>query len=438
MRVTTRIITPVEAEAMALAREEDDEDKRILAKARKEHMMKKAQEASRRAPKSEIEKIFQAEDLLILQKATYLKEQTHDSVKLLNTLGARAAAFTLRDQQIKELETRGDGDALYDTKMNLRMEIDRLEDLKRLEDRETSKKAKRVADRIVLEAQIASRTAVKKQAALKVTAEGEAMLELLRLEAVEEEELEKKKRVKQQVDMKQVMEFNTAAIGIKKQVLETIRLEEEAIATYQLKKAEEAHRLEEEEEARKEEAELRCAKLRSTQERVANDKAALDELRAKRSAESKERRAREAELATEKRRLAGVSEMSKAREMQALHKRRALEQEAILQQQEYTSTMNRVLRDKTRLEQELLKKENQNTAHRESLQVQIDEMEKKRKEIFEKKQLEGRKVREEYDQELVELEEIRTREVQVLIAKGVNPKYLGEMKSIDLAKIRNC
>ena len=198
--------------------------------------MKKAQEASRRAPKSEIEKIFQAEDLLILQKATYLKEQTHDSVKLLNTLGARAAAFTLRDQQIKELETRGGGDALYDTKMNLRMEIDRLEDLKRLEDRETSKKAKRVADRIVLEAQIASRTSVKKQAALKVTAEGEAMLELLRLEAVEEEELEKKKRVKQQVDMKQVMEFNTAAIGIKKQVLETIRLEEEAIATYQLKR----------------------------------------------------------------------------------------------------------------------------------------------------------------------------------------------------------
>ena len=37
-------------------------------------------------------------------------DQNLDMVKMLNSLGARAAAFTIRDQQLAEMEHRGDAE----------------------------------------------------------------------------------------------------------------------------------------------------------------------------------------------------------------------------------------------------------------------------------------------------------------------------------------
>ncbi|RLO11207.1 hypothetical protein DYB28_009978, partial [Aphanomyces astaci] len=64
-------------------------------------MMERAAEAAKRAPKSEIETLFDQENDAIRKRAAVLKDQAHDSVKLMKTLGARAAAFTIRDEQIK-------------------------------------------------------------------------------------------------------------------------------------------------------------------------------------------------------------------------------------------------------------------------------------------------------------------------------------------------
>lgn len=164
----------------------------------------------------------------------------------------------------------------------------------------------------------------------------------------------------------------------------------------------------------------------------------MDELRAKRAAEAKERKARQAEIELERRRVENLKTLSAARQEQARNKLFALEREASLQQQEYQATMSRVERDKQRLEEELGHKAEANRVHRESLQTQIEELQRNRKQEFDSKQADGRALRTEYDKELDELESIRVREVKQLIANGVNPKYLSEMKSIDMSKIRNC
>lgn len=434
----TTIITAEELESIEAQRETDNEVLMMKAQERKKHMMRKAEEAAIRAPKTEMELVFEAENQAVLENANYLREQSHDSVKHLKTLGARAAAFTIRDQQIAELETRGDDDKLYDEKMNLRMEIDRLEDLKRLEDIEEAKRCKRYSDRKVLENQIVDRKEILEKEKKKVQQEGQEILERIRQDQLDAEKRDKERFMKQQKDMALVVEFNEDTMRRKKLGLQEIREEDEKIAAYQRKKDEEQMRREVEEERKKQDAELRCAHLRSTQEKAASNKAELDELRAKRAAEAKERVARESEIEMEKRRQDNMRGMMEARKQQAMHKRRALENEAKMQKQEYEATTRRVNEDKLRLEKELREHERKNTEHRRGIQNQISVIESRRKEDFERTQQEGRKLREEYDNELKELESIRKREVEELIAKGVNPCYLTEMKSLDMSKVRNC
>ena len=112
--------------------------------------------------------------------------------------------------------------------------------------------------------------------------------------------------------------------------------------------------------------------------------------------------------------------------------------DAELQKQEYENVTERIQKDKMRREAETLEEERKRKDHLASLQSQIQYKQQYAKDHFQDKQIEGQKLREEYDAELEKLEQLRAKEIQKLEAKGVNPKYLSEMKSLDLAKIRNC
>ena len=148
--------------------------------------------------------------------------------------------------------------------------------------------------------------------------------------------------------------------------------------------------------------------------------------------------ARQAELETEQRKQATMKSLMASREAQARLKQYSLEKEAELQKQEYENVTERIQKDKMRREAETLEEERKRKDHLASLQSQIQYKQQYAKDHFQDKQIEGQKLREEYDAELEKLEQLRAKEIQKLEAKGVNPKYLSEMKSLDLAKIRNC
>ncbi|CAK4657331.1 hypothetical protein LEN26_007964 [Aphanomyces euteiches] len=438
IRNETRILTDTDIEEIAAKKESDAENLRMHAKARKQHMMERAAEAAKRAPKSEIELIVEAEKEEIRKRAAILKDQAHDSVKLMKTLGARAAAFTIRDQQInrkKQLEAEED---IQNEKINVMMEIDRLEGLMRQEAVAEEKRLKRLHDRKVLEEQIQERRAAKEREQKLIEKEGDEMLEKIRQAQKEEEMREKDKHARAQKSMDEVVKFNEAAMKKKAEQARLIALEEEKVVEYQRKKAEDA-RLREEEEARKrQDAELRCAKLRSTQEKAANEKAQLDELRAKRAVEARERAAREADVAHERKLKKEADELRMSRQAQAMHRQRSKIQEAMQQKKEYENIIAQVEQDKRQFqerEDELSKKR---AAHRIALQKQIEEKQRVAKETFARVQLEGKALKEEYAQELAKLERIRIQEVAELEAAGVNPSYLSEMKALDIAKARDC
>lgn len=433
----TKIFTPSELEAREAARDAELERQRMSSKARKEHMMRLSEEAARRAPKSEIEQILEAENKEILRRAAILKDQTHDLVKHMKTLGGRAREFTVRDQQLKLKVELEDEEHMYDEKMNILMEVERLEGLKRQEEVDEIKKNKRIADRLVLEEQIAERRRQREIANGLVAQEGREMIAKMQQQSQEEAEKERIKHEQAKKSMAEVQRFNDENRQRKVELQRKTKDEDEQIAAYQRKKAEDLKRLEEEEERKRYEAELRCAKLRTMQEKMANEKAELDELRAKRAAEGRERQAREADLALARKNKQEMDELRRAREAQALHRQRARVKEATLQQSEYESIMNQVEAEKLRVKEDAERKKHASMEHRSALQQHIEENEKLKKNAFARKQAEGQALKEEFARELSTLERIRLEEVAQLEKSGVNPLYLSEMKALDIERIRN-
>ncbi|KAF4034844.1 Trichohyalin-plectin-homology domain-containing protein [Phytophthora infestans] len=434
IKAETKILTAADLEALEAKREADQEHQRLASKARKEHMLKLSEEAALRAPKSEIEQIFSAEKQEILRRARVQKDQMHDSVKLMKTLGTRAQAFTIRDQQLKVKSELEDEHHVYDEKMNTLMEIERLESLKRQEHRDEVKKQKRYADRKVLEDQIEDRRRQRQKESEIVAQEAQEMLAKIQRQQEQEVEKERAKALRTQRSMEEIKRFNDDTLRRKQEVHRKIKEEEDAVYAYQVKKAEDLKLREEEEAQRRHEAELRCAKLRSMQEKMANEKAELDELRAKRAAEARERQAREADMALARKHKEEMEELRRAREAQALHRERARVKEATMQQREYDSIMVQVESDKTRVKEEDEKRKLASLAHRRVLQSQIEEKECLKKLSFIRKQEEGQALKEEYAKELEKLERIRMEEVGELVEAGVNPLYLSEMKALVIEK----
>ncbi|KAF1776576.1 Glycoside hydrolase-type carbohydrate-binding, subgroup [Phytophthora cactorum] len=420
IKAETKILTAADLEALEAKREADQEHQRLTSKARKEHMLKLTEKQE------------------ILRRARVLKDQMHDSVKLMKTLGTRAQAFTIRDQQLKVKKDLEDEHHVYDEKMNTLMEIERLESLKRQEHRDEVKKQKRYADRKVLEDQIEDRRRQRQKESEIVAQEAQEMLAKIQRQQEEEAEKEKAKALRAQRSMEEIKRFNEDTLMRKQDVQRKIKEEEDAVYAYQMKKAEDLKLREEEEAQRRHEAELRCAKLRSMQEKMANEKAELDELRAKRAAEARERQAREADMALARKHKEEMDELRRAREAQALHRERARVKEATLQQREYDSIMVQVESDKARVKEEDEKRKLASMAHRRVLQSQIEEKERLKKITFVKKQEEGQALKEEYAKELEKLERIRMEEVGELVEAGVNPLYLSEMKALVIEKQIRC
>ena len=75
------------------------EEKHRQARARKERMLQLEASAKAKSRKSDMELEREARKGAIRQMADKALDENLDLVKMLNTLGARAAAFTIRDQQ---------------------------------------------------------------------------------------------------------------------------------------------------------------------------------------------------------------------------------------------------------------------------------------------------------------------------------------------------
>ncbi|CAM9562244.1 unnamed protein product [Chrysoparadoxa australica] len=427
--------SPQIEEAERALKELQNEEKQRAARLRKEKMIEREEEAKLKAKKSDIECEKLAREMLILKLANEKLDENNDMVKMLNSLGARAAAFTIRDQQIAEKERGHAKEAEYETRMDMLMELDRLRDLQRREEEEKKKVIKRHEDRKVIVEQIEER---RKQKLFQLEAreqENQAMLATIQKYTEEEQAIKEKKAVELRKARLEVLKANESAI--KAREAHKIREQEEieAILAYQAMKDQEMGLREAAEADKQRLMKERQQKLLDGQARDMGKRAELDELRSRRAAEEKERRERLREREEAEKRRKELHQLDLDRKKQAEMKRAKNQRDAELEQQEYESALRYNAEMTAREHKEAEAKKKAAMEHREAILAQIAEIERKRKEDRAEKFEEGRRLKAESERESLKLQLMRDQMCQDMEKKGMNPKYLSEMKNVDIMKL---
>ena len=244
---STRIITAAEIQKDKDELEAIHAVKHKAARARKDRMRALAAASKNKAKKSTMELEKEARKETIRQMADKTLDENLDLVKYLRGIGARAAAFTIRDQQLNERGAKEARQKAYEDRMDLLMEVDRLRDLKQREDADNLRRKKRVEDRKVITEQI---DAIRRKRILEEEQreqESKAMLELIAKYEKEDREAAAIQKVEQARARMEVMEANKASIERKHAEKQRDRDEEEAILLYQARKDELMRKREQEE-----------------------------------------------------------------------------------------------------------------------------------------------------------------------------------------------
>jgi hypothetical protein len=312
--------------------------------------------------------------------------------------------------------------------------MERISEIQKREEEESEKRRKRYDDRKVITEQIELR---ERQRMLELEAREQENLAMRALmKKYEDEDVVAAERRQRSIEQSrlEVIKANEDAIRRKREAKEAAKKEVEDLLLYQAMKDAELAKREEEEAAIEKTKKERQAKLLAEQERVLDNRGKLDELRARRAAEEKERLSRQKEKAEAMKRRRDMQELVESRARQAADKaerQRLLklqEQDELIYQAKYTQEMDE------REQREREEKDRKRQEFKDTLQKQMDEIERLRSRQRNGSD-ESAATREALIREEERLKVVRDRMVRDLESQGVNPKYLTEMRSVDIGKI---
>lgn len=411
------------------------EQKERQARERKERMKHLEQQAILKAKLSDEEVAQQARDQAIREAATAKIDQRSDVVKVLTSMSARAAAFTLREKQLEEKKHREEVEREYDRSMDMIMELDRIKDIQRREEEETAKRLKRYEDRKVITDQMQARQKIKYLAAEQREQENQLMRMTMKKYQDEDADAAARRKIEIEKSRLEVLKANEIAIERKKELKRLEKKEMEDILVYQAEKDAELRRREEEEKALEKTKKERQALLLAQQERAQNNADKLDEIRARRAAEERERRARQKDKEVQAKKKADMDELHISRAAQAADKRQREEVFKQRQAEEFENALAHMAAMAAREAEEQKRKKELANQHRTNLATQIDEAQRLRSTEFQSKMNEGTALRQDTIKEVAKYCVIRDQMVSDLEAKGINPRFLSEMKSVDVERI---
>lgn len=404
------------------------EAERAVSKARKEKMLQLAEEAKKHAPLTESERERHKVDSMTLSKAQEQLDEDLDDAKKMNQMMLYSKCMTIRDQQILEKQQIVAWEEEEQRRLDLEMEVERLKALQMYEAREQQRAAEQRRGRAILEEQLAQRARERELAEEARDQERQAMMrELERLKA-EEARAAVEKKQQASVLMEQVKTANAEQIK-RKDVLKHYEREEDArIAQYVRQKELREEALAEERERIAHEKEIEVARLRAQQEKAADKQSELDELRARRYTEAKEREWRERERAQAQRASAMQQELNAARAAQQ-HSRVKQQAEMALMEQD---AFQRVLQANQQKQAEEMHNAAAQTEiakrYKDELLSQIQANEERKRCSRQEHLEEGMRLRQDNERERRRLEDIKERKLKELAAAGVPEKYRTELQ----------
>jgi len=428
MRAPAAILTPEEIarQKKEVAAKREAEAK--ITKVRKDKMLSLAQEAKSNAPKTQTEKIDEEKQQATISRASKLMEEEHDDVKRMNQMMLYSKCVTIRDAQIEEKKQIKSAEEAENKRLDMIFEMERVKAIDAYADREAARQVDRRKGADVIKQQIAERQKERiKQEELRDQERKHMLQEIERLRQ-EEEAAAVAKRVQGLRLLEEVAIANATQIERKKDLLNQEREEEERITLY-IKRKEAKEQAQALEEARIAKAkELEIAHLRAQQERAQDKQAEIDEIRARRYEESAERQRRSQVKAASQKQHAMQLSLSDAREEQRLMKLKQLADTAKTDHNEFVRILH-ANREKEQADYEQFvhtKQVSQN--HKEELLAQISANKESRNKAREEYLEEGRKLREDYSRERVNLEVVKDRKLEELQVSGVPAKYRAELE----------
>ena len=354
------------------------------------------------------------------------------AVRIMDKMCLYAKTSTTRDKQLKERKEMENIYRKKEEKIDLMVEIERLKELKMQEDKEKQlQKMKQNGKQIILDQIEDNKKARLKQKELEEK-EKLQLLKIIEEEQKKEQELnlirikEAEKRIQESV------EANQKAILAKKERIKAEREEDLRLEQYnreKYKKEEEAYK---EKKRLEHEKEIELQKLREKQEKVQDNQELLDEIRARRSFDETNMKAREKEKEEMRLKEQRIRELILANNKQKLNKELQMAEEAIKEKEEFERIIKEHQKE-IQHEKELEKKKIRKLLeHKEILKRQIIEKEEKervnRREILE----EGRKDQQIRDQYAKSIDAIKRDKIKYLRDLNIDEKYIAPLRKFNL------
>eukprot|EP00884_Botryococcus_braunii_P010494 jgi/Botrbrau1/19446/Bobra.0338s0067.2 len=332
-----------------------------------------------------------------------------------------------RDKQLKEKEAAKEVDEDWDRKMDLVMEIERIRALNAYEERERRRAVERKRGAEILAEQLAAREVEKLKAEERRELEREAMVrEMERLKEVDSATAAAKVAAARQL-IEDVALSNAVLIQRRQEAADAEAAEDARIAAYLAHKdiREQAAAVEKARIAR--EKDLEVARLRARQEKVADRRAEIDELRARRWQQQKDRELKAKDAAEAARAAAINAELAAAREQQKASALAAQAELAMTEEREF----RRILAENRKVATTIMEQEHEaaEAAKRfaEEQKVQIAANAERRRQAREENLQEGARLTAQLHQHRRKVEAIRQRKLKELREENVPEKYSAEL-----------
>ena len=404
-----------------------------VSKARKEHM--------KRLELLEIEKQRNACNQMDNDKRERIRKEAQekinegeDLVKLLLTCSERAKTFAIRDQQLEDKAEREKKERDYEQRMILAMEIDRLKEIEAREAEEAQKMKKMIDGRKIIEHQIEERHQARLLAEEARDKENREMLERIKSYQLQDEEKARIRKENAARAREEIIRANEDHIRSKKEQRLLEKKEDEMMVAYQMEQDEKLRQREaEEEEADRKKRELQ-KRLLDEQERTLDRRAEIDELRARRAVEDKERKYRQKQLMEAQKRKHDMDTLDQARRQQQKEREEKAKLEQAEKQIEYQNALRHAyaMAERERAESERERKKNADLIS--NLKEQIEESQDLKMTRQKEKYKEGAFIKQKLEEDRVKLEAVRAKMIDDMKAKGIDERYWGEMMSLDINK----
>ncbi len=355
----------------------------------------------------------------------YSKVSRHDdALQAMERMCLYAKVSTVRDKQRQEKKIMEEMYKKKEAKLDLMQEMERLKEMKRIEDRENELfKVRQQGNKVILD-QIEQN---KLERLKKKEIEEKERIELLKKiekENEEEKRLNILRTIENEKKLKESLEANHQAILAKQKRIQEEKEEDLKIEKYNIEKAIKEEKLFQEKKRLEHEKELELQKMREKQEKAQDKQAELDAIRARRAVEeqgAKERRKEKEELIIKQKK---IQDLLEANAKQKLDKEAQLVEEAIKEKEEFDRIIREHQKDiQANKERERIKIKKM-LDHNADLRIQIAQKEERerlnKREILE----EGRKNKQKNDIYSESIEAIRKDKIRQLREMNINEKYI--------------